>query len=126
MRVGLPLLKNVLTLLAKTVLIPLELTATASASDAAIQMKIYGSGITLFIISNKEMKDIMETIKRLLSRLLHKDVSKTIENEAKQQNGGFLDILLGTLAAIALIFTGKAKMPVERVIRAHDGAMRTG
>ena len=39
MRVGLLLMKNVLTLLAKNVLIPLRLTAAASATNATIQNK---------------------------------------------------------------------------------------
>ena len=41
-----PLIKNVLKTLAKSVLIPLGLTATASATDAAIQKKLFGSGMT--------------------------------------------------------------------------------
>ena len=60
MRVGLLLMKNVLIPSAKSLLIPLGLTAAASATDAAIQNKIYGSGITTIIISNEEMKNIME------------------------------------------------------------------
>ena len=44
MSVDLPLMKNVLTPLTKSVLVPLELTAAASATDAAIQKKIFGSG----------------------------------------------------------------------------------
>ena len=43
---GLLLMKNVLILLAKSVLILLGLTAVASATDEAIQKKIYGSGTT--------------------------------------------------------------------------------
>ena len=43
-KAGLPLMKNVLTLLAKGVLVPLESTAAESATDAAIQKKIFGSG----------------------------------------------------------------------------------
>ena len=65
MRVGLPLMKNALTRLAKSILIPLELTATASATDPAIQKKIYESAMTTLRISNKKMKDIMEIDKRL-------------------------------------------------------------
>ena len=41
-----PLIKNVLKTLAKSVLIPLGLTAATSATDAAIQKKGFGSGIT--------------------------------------------------------------------------------
>ena len=46
-------MKNVVTLLAKSILILLGLTAATSASDAAIQKKIFGSGLT----SSKQMND---------------------------------------------------------------------
>ena len=46
MTASLPLMKSVLTLLAKTVMMLLGLSAAISATDAAIQNKIYGSGIT--------------------------------------------------------------------------------
>ena len=55
MIVGLPLMKNVLTPLAKNVLLLFGLSAGMSAAGAAIQQKIYGSGITVLIISNEEM-----------------------------------------------------------------------
>ena len=55
---GLPLKKNVLTLLAKSILLPFALTAGTSATDAAIQKKIIGSGTTALIISNEEMEYI--------------------------------------------------------------------
>ena len=58
MKVGLPLIKNVFIPLAKIVLVPLGLTAAALVTEAGIQKKILGSGITL-IISNKEMDDII-------------------------------------------------------------------
>ena len=59
-KTGLPW--NVLKPLAKRVLIPLGLTAAASATDAAIQKKIHGSGTTKLIILNEEMGDIMKII----------------------------------------------------------------
>ena len=49
-------MKNVFKSLAKSVLIPLGLTAAASATDATIQNKIYGLVMTTLIISNEEMK----------------------------------------------------------------------
>ena len=53
LRTGLPLMKSVIQLLAKRVLIPLGLTAAASAADAGIHKKILGSGHnTTLIISN--------------------------------------------------------------------------
>ena len=58
--------------------------AVASATDAAIHKKIFGSGFTTLIISNEEMEDIMKTVKSLEdSGLLIKGVSKTIKSEAK-------------------------------------------
>ena len=50
MTTGLPLMKRVVTLLAKSVLIPLGLSAWMSVADTAIQKKIYGSGTTASII----------------------------------------------------------------------------
>ena len=45
LRTGLTLMRNVLKPLAKSVLIPLGLTAATSATDAAIQKRIFGSGM---------------------------------------------------------------------------------
>ena len=96
-KVGLPLMKNVLMLLAKSVLIPLGFMAAVSATVAAIQKKIYGSGMTTIIISNKEMKEIMKIVKSLeKSALLIKGVRETIKNEAKKEKRRFLGMLLGT------------------------------
>ena len=97
---GLPLMKNVRRSLAKNVLIPLGLTAAASARDAAIHKKMFGSGNTTLNISNEEMNDIMKIIKSLEeSGLLIKSDGETIKNEAKEQKGGLLGILLITLGA---------------------------
>ena len=43
-RTGLPLMKSVIKPLAKSILVPLGLTAAASAADAGIHKKILGSG----------------------------------------------------------------------------------
>ena len=59
---GLPLMKNVLQPLAKSVLISLGLTAAASATVADIHQKMFGSGGTILIISNEEMINIMKKI----------------------------------------------------------------
>ena len=103
LRTGLPLMKSVIKPLAKSVLIPLGLTAAASAADAGIHKKILGSdhsNNTTLIISNDEMDDILKILKYLEdSGLLLKGFSETIQNEAKEQKGGFLSMLLGTLGA---------------------------
>ena len=110
LKTGLPLMKNVTKPLAKSVLIPLGLTAAALAADAGIHKKILGSGnTTTLIISNDEMEDIIEIVKSLEdSGLLLKVASETIQNEAKEQTG-FFSMLLGTLAASLLgdILAGK-------------------
>ena len=97
------LIGNVLKPLVKRVLIPLRLTAAASATDAAIHKKMFRSVYTTLITSNEEMNDIIKIVKSLKdSGLLVKSVSETIKNEAKEQKGGFLRMLLGTLGASLL------------------------
>ena len=89
----LPLIKNVIKPLAISVLIPLELTA--AAADAGIHKKILGSGTTTLIISNEKMNNIMKIIQALEdSNILLKEVTKTVQNEVKEQKGGFLSMLL--------------------------------
>ena len=84
---------------------------------------MFGSGTTTLIISNKEMNDIVKIVNSLEeSRLLIKYISETSKNEAKEQNGGFLSMLLSTLGASLLgnLVTGKG------TIRAGEGTIRTG
>ena len=66
--------------------------------------KILGSGnTTTFIISNDEVNDIIKIVKSLEdSGLLIKGVTETVQNEVKEQKGGFLSALLGTLGASLL------------------------
>ena len=61
----LPLIKNVLKPLAKSVLIPLGLTVAASATDASIHKKMFVSCIKKFIILNEENNDNMKRVKSL-------------------------------------------------------------
>ena len=110
LKTGLPLMEIILKPLAKRDLVPLGLTAAASATDAAVPKKMFGSGVTTLIILNEEMNDIMKIIKSLEeSDLLIKGVSETIKNEAKNQKGGFLRMLFDTLGASLLrnLLTGK-------------------
>ena len=137
LKTGLPLIKSVIKPLAKSVLVPLGLTAAASAADAGIHKKILGSGSdhnnTILIISNDEMDYIFEIVKSLEdSEVLLKGVSETIQHEAKEQRGGFLGMLLGTLGASLLgdIFSkglfGKGVIRAgERTIRAGYGSKRS-
>ena len=65
--------------------------------------KIYGSGATLII-----------------SGILLKGVTETLKNKTKEQKGGFLSMLIGTLGASLLgnLLTG--------VVQAGEGTMRAG
>ena len=109
-KTGLPLIKNVIKPLAKSVLIPLGLTASASAADAGIPKQILGSGHkhpshnTTLIISNDEINDIIKIIKSVEdSGLLLKGVTETVQNEVKEKKEGFLSMLLGILGASLLV-----------------------
>ena len=109
--------------LAKNVLAPLGLTAAMSAIDGSIQKTIHGSGVKL-IIEQEDMNDIIKIIEALEnSGILLKGVTKTIENETKEQRGGFLSMLLGTLGASLLgnLLTGGKGM-----MRAGAGIVRAG
>ena len=65
LKTGSPSIKIVIKPLAKSVLIPLGLTAAASAADAGIYKRILGSGNTTLIISNEEMNDIIKIVQAL-------------------------------------------------------------
>ena len=73
MTTGLPLMKNVLTPLAKIVLVPLGLKVSASATDAAILKKLFGSDTTALIILNKEMTENMKIVESLQKSVLLKN-----------------------------------------------------
>ena len=120
MKVAMPLARNVLA--------PLRLTVSMSAIDGSIQKKIHGSGVKL-IIEQEDMNDIMKIIEVLEnSGILLKGVTKMIENETKQQRGGFLSMLLGTLGASLLgnlLTDGKGMMRAGKgIVRAGEGAKK--
>ena len=132
LKTGLYLIKNVLKPLTKSVLIPLGLTAAASAAEVGIHKNISGLAMTPLITSNKEMHKIIRKMKSFrISVLFIKGVSKTIKNEAKEQKRGCLRMLLGTISAILLgnLLTGKrvkAEIPGQGVIRASKEKIRAG
>ena len=115
MKVAMPLAKNVLA--------PLGLSAAMPAIDGSI----LGSGATTLIISNDEMGDILKIVKSLEdSGILLKGVSETIQHEAKEQKGGFLGLLLGTLGASLLGDVLPKGLSGKGVIRAGEGTIRAG
>ena len=116
LKTRLSLIGNVLKPLAESVLIPLGLTAAASATDAGIHKNMFGSGMTTLIISNEKMNDIIKIVKSLEeSGLLIKGVSEATKNEAQEQKGGFLGMLMGTLGASLLGNLLKVKVQLEQV-----------
>ena len=131
LKTGLPLMKSVIIPLAKSVLIPLGLTAAASAADAGIHKEILESGgHTTLIVSNNEIEDLIKIVKSLEdSGLLLKGVTESIQNEIKEQKGGFLSMLLGTLGASLLgnLLTGKGIHRAGKgkgIHRAGEGIVR--
>ena len=89
LKTGLPLIGSVIKPLAKSILIPLGLTAAAS-TDTGIHKKIFRSGFTTLKISNEEINDIMKIVNSLEeSGLLIKGVSETIKNETKNKKKDF-------------------------------------
>ena len=121
-----PLLKSGLSL-SKSVIKPLYmlgLTAAASATYAAINKKILGSGNhATLIIFNDDLNDLLEVIKSLEKNgILLDGITETVKNEVKEQKGGFLSMLLGTIGASLL-----GNMLASRgVIRAGEGTIRAG
>ena len=88
--------------------------------------------MTTLIISNDEIHDIIKIVKSLEdSSLLLKGVTETVQNEVKEQKGGFLSMLLGSLDASLLgnILTGKGIYRAEEgkgINRAGEGIVRAG
>ena len=122
LKTGLPLLKSVI----KPVRL-LGLTAAISAIDAGFQKKIYCSGTTTLVISNEEMNDIMKIVQALEeSNISFKRVTKTIENETKEQKEGLLSMLLGTLGASLLGDLSTKKLSGKGTVRAGEGTIRAG
>ena len=138
LKTALPVIKNVIPPLAKSVLILLGLTAAASAADAGIHKKILGSGNnTALIISNKDIDDHIKMVTLLKDfGLLLKGVTASVQNEVKEQKGGSLSMLLGALGASLLgnLLTGKGAFNTGKKVnkkgkgihRAGEGNVRAG
>ena len=86
-----------------------------------------GSGATTLIILYDEMDGILTIVKSLEnSGVLLNGVSETIQHEAKEQRGGFLSMLLGTLGASLVGDVLSKGLSGKRVIRAGEGTIRAG
>ena len=120
---GLPLLKSVIKPLGV-----LGLTAVASATDAAINKKILGSGNNkTLILFNDDMQDLLKIVKSLEdSGILLDGITETVKNEVKEQKGGFLSMFLGTLGASLLGYLLTKNLSGRGAIRAGEGTIRAG
>ena len=117
LKTGLPLLKSVIKPLGL-----LGLIAASSVIDAGVQKKIYGSGTTTLVISSEKMNDIMKIVQFLEdSNILLKGVTKIITNETREQKGGFLSMLLGTVGASLLGDLLTKNLSGEGTVRAGEG-----
>ena len=113
----LPKLIKLAISIGKNILAPLGLTAAMSATDAAIQKKMYGSGNKTLSISNNDLNDLIKISTALEEHdILLKGTTKTVENNTKKQEGGFLSMLLRTLGASLLgnLLTGKGYIEPEK------------
>ena len=84
---------------------------------------MYGSRNKTLIISNNDLNNLIKIITALEEHdILLKGTAKTIKNEIKEQKGGFLSMLLGTLGTSLLgnLLTGKG------LYRTGQGMYRTG
>ena len=75
------------------------------------------------------MNHIMEIVQALEdSNILLKGFTKTIKNETKEQKGGFLSMLLGTLGASLLgnVLTGKEIVRTDSGNKKGRGIVRAG
>ena len=91
--------------------------------------KVHGSGNTTLIIWNEEMNYIMKVIQALEDcDILLKRVTKTIKNEIKEQKGGFLSMLLGTLGDSLLVnlLAGKGIIRAGSRNKKGKGIVRAG
>ena len=81
------------------------------------------------IISNNEIEDIIKIVKSLEdSGLLLKGVTETVQNEVKEQKGGFLSMLLGALGASLLgnLLTGRWVIATSRERGIHRAGKGKG
>ena len=90
---------------------------------------MHGSGTTTLIISNEEINDIMKIVQALEeSKILLKGATKTIKVKTKEQKGGFLSMLLGTLGASLSgnLLAGKGIVRAASENKKRKGIVRTG
>ena len=109
--------------LGKNILAPLGLSAAMSATDAAIQKKLYGSGTKTVRFSDKDLDDMTKIVKALEdSNVLMKGITETLKNDIKK--GDALPLILMLLRTLgASLLTGRG---MYRAGNQGQGLFRTG
>ena len=88
--------------------------------------------MTTLVISNDEIEGIIKIVKSLKdSGLLLKGLTETVQNEVKEQRGGFLSMLLVTLGASSSgnLLTGRGIYRAGKgkgINKTGEGALRAG
>ena len=73
------------------------------------------------------MQDLLKIVKSLKdSGILLNGITETVKNEVKEQKGGFLSMLLGTLGPSLLVELSTKNLSGRGVIRAGEGTIRAG
>ena len=94
-----------------------------SATDKAIQKITFRSATTTLVFSKNHLNCTMKMIKSLeCAGLFIRDINKTVENEVKEQKGGFLGMLVATLASSLW----RSMLLGKGVIPACEGTIRAG
>ena len=118
------LIKPVLSL-GKNILVPLRISAAMSATDAAIQKKMYGSRRKTVKFSNKYLDNMTKIVKAFeVSDVLMKGITETLKNDKKKRGAlPLIPMLLGTLGAFLLAGRGMyiAGNQGQRLFRAVQG-----
>ena len=93
--------------------------------------QIHAFGTSTLIISNEEINGLIKNVEALEdSNILRKGFTKTVKNETKEQKGGLLSMLLGTLGASLLgnllsrkgiVRAGSWNKKGRGIVRAADG-----
>ena len=108
--------------LGKNIFAPLGLSAAMTATDAAVQKKMYGSRTKTVEFPNKDLDDMTKIVKALEdSDILMKGVTKTLKNDVDLKKGGALPLI-----PMLLVTLGASLLTGRGLFRAGKGMYRAG
>ena len=130
------LLHKAIPTLVKNVVAPLAVQTTASAIDAAVEKAVHGSGMGMnkefkLCVNSDEVKDILQVNVALEhSGSSVEGVTETVADKIQKQEGGFLLMVLGSLAASFIPTLLSSDVSGGEVmmggVRAGEGGVRAG